>query len=117
MLGAASEHLLILLGEAIAQADPSAASTMEAKLAGNALPLLSELRRYFEGHVRQLPRPVREGLGTTFAGVANLIRATRNDAGHPRLDSVTREQVFANLQLFPQYRTWVVDAIAALPLT
>ena len=116
MIGAASEHLLIRLGDEIEQKDASVATVMHAKLEGNVLPLLREVRLYFEARRTKLPRPLQEGLGTTFVGVADLIRVTRNDAGHPRLEPVSREQVFVNLQLFPRYRTWVLGAIYALPL-
>lgn len=111
MLGAVSEHLLILLAESITNNDPAVASVMTEKLTGNALPLLRELRLYFEGRLSELPRNLKEGVGTTFSGIATLIRVARNDAGHPRLEVVSREQAFTNLQLFPHYRQWVMDAI------
>lgn len=58
----------------------------------------------------------RSSLGTTFTCVADFTRATRNDAGHPRLEPVSREQVFTNLHLFPRYRARVVEAVDTLPL-
>ena len=117
MLGSASEHLLIQLGEAVESKDPANATAVKAKLDGPALGLLTYLQAYFIGRRNSLPRPLRETLDTTFAGIASLIRITRNDAGHPALGGpVSRDQAFVNLQLFPAYRTWVLSVIDLLPI-
>jgi hypothetical protein len=116
MLGAASEHLMMTVGERIEHSDPAEAVNARRALDGPALPLLRWLQAYFDLRRSRLDRHLRESLSVTFAGVASLIRNTRNDAGHPALSPVTREQVFVNLQLFIPYRAWVVEASAALPL-
>lgn len=36
-------------------------------------------------------------------GIFALIRAARNDGGHPTINDVSRETVHANLLLFPSY--------------
>lgn len=116
MLGAASEHLVALVAEAIEQTDPTVAATMRKRLDGPALPLLGEVHAYFEQRRPKLPRDLKETLDTTFLGIANLIRITRNDAGHPALSPVTRDQALVNLRLYPVYREWVHGAIRRLPL-
>jgi hypothetical protein len=116
LLGAASEHLLIRLGEAIAVADPSEAKVVRRKIDDSALPLLRFVQAYFSQRRKSLPRDLDETLDTTFTGIASLIRVTRNDAGHPAGRAVNRDQAFVNLQLFPDYRSWVVSAIKLLPI-
>jgi hypothetical protein len=116
MLGAASENLIIGLGEKVETTDPAEAGNVRRVLDGPALPLLRWLQDYFEQRKVGLHRHLRENLNTTFFGVAALIRSARNDAGHPELDFVDREQVFVNLQLFVPYREWIVQTTAALPL-
>jgi hypothetical protein len=115
MLGAASEHLLLQLGAAVEKADPSATKVAKA-IDRPALQLLRELQRYLEPKRSQLPRASNENLDTTFGGVASVIRASRNEGGHPALPSVERDTVYVLLRLYPSYRRWVFDVIAKLPL-
>lgn len=114
MLGAASEHLLLRLAEAIVSADASATKVAKA-INGPALPLLRSVNAYLDGKRASLPRALREQLDTTFAGVASVIRTSRNDGGHPALPSVDRETVYVLLRMFATYRRWVIGVIAALP--
>jgi hypothetical protein len=62
-----------------------------------------------------LPRALNENLDTTFGGVASVIRASRNEGGHPALPSVERDTVYVLLRLYPSYRRWVFGVIAKLP--
>jgi hypothetical protein len=116
MLGAASEHLMIYLGERVAQTDQGEAAPAQRALDGSALQLLRWLHEYFDARKARLERRLREDLNTTFSGIAATIRNSRNDAGHPALEPVGRGQVFVNLELFIPYRTWVIRAANALPL-
>jgi hypothetical protein len=115
MLGAAAEHLLLQLGKGITKADPAATKVKKA-IDGPALLLLREVQRYVEPKRQSLSRDLRESFETTFLGVANLIRTSRNDGGHPALPQVARDDAFVLLRLFPIYRRWVIGVIAALPL-
>jgi len=45
----------------------------------------------------------KEDIGAELSGVFDLIRKTRNDAGHPTGRIMEREEAFALLQLFPSY--------------
>lgn len=116
MLGAASEHLLLRLGKAIATADPSQTAITDRRLNGPVLGLLSSVQGYLEANKKALPRTLQDDVQTTFAGVASLIRAVRNDSGHPGRGTTSRAQAYTNLQLFTNYRRWVAEAIAHLPL-
>lgn len=115
MLGAASEHVLLMLADAIVAADPAAGRVKKA-IDGPALALLREVHRYIEPKRKTLPRGLAGNFETTFLGVANLIRTSRNDGGHPALPDVSRDDAFVALRLFPTYRRWVIGLIRALPL-
>jgi len=108
MLGCASEHLLLVLGEEIALSEPDAnrAKTTRKRMEGPALTLLRHLNS--ELQQRGLPRRLEEQRPTTFEGIANLIRVARNDAGHPQLQAVLRDECFIALRLFQHYRNWIV---------
>jgi hypothetical protein len=115
MLGAASEHLLIRLGQAIEANDQANAPAVRGKLEGPALGLLAFLQDYLTKRRHSLPRDLRETMDTTFGGIASFIRVTRNDAGHPAIGQpVDRDQAFVALRLFPMYRSWVLS-VAKLP--
>ncbi len=114
MLGCASEHLVLFLGEEIVRVelDLNRAKTTQKKLDGPALTLLRHLNN--ELQQRGLPRRLEEQRSTTFDGIAQLIRIARNDAGHPDLRPVSRDECFNLLRLFPGYREWIVAVIALL---
>src|SRR3954469_698690 len=116
MVGAAAEHNLLRLARALVAADASAPKLQRA-LDAPALTLLREVHRYIEPKRKSLPRELAENLETTFLGVANLIRTARNDGGHPALPSVSRDDAFVALRLFPTHRRWVVRLIDELPLS
>jgi hypothetical protein len=117
MVGGASEHLLILLADAIVASDETGGATKVEKMRdGPALKLLNEVRKYLEPRRKNLDRSLAESFETTFLGVANMIRTSRNEAGHPALSHVDRDQAFVALRLFPLYRRWVYAVIDALPI-
>jgi len=117
MLGAASEHLLIKLGQAIANSELTRTGSPSKNLPTRTLILLKYLRGYLAARKDSLPRELQEDIETTFLGVGAIIRSTRNDSGHPRGGTTTREQAAVNLQIFPNYRRWVTTVIRNLPLT
>jgi hypothetical protein len=116
MIGAASEHVLILTVSDIEAKDASVSGDAHRCLAGPALGMLRFVQGYFVARLPNLPRDLRESLDTTFVGIAALIRQARNDGGHPALPSVDRERCFVALQLYPDYRAWLFEARALLPL-
>jgi hypothetical protein len=114
MLGAAAEHVILLLAEAIGRADETTTDKVEKLLAGPVLRVLTFVTQYLENRKNDLPRQLREQLQTTFAGVASMIRVARNDAGHPALGNVDRDHALVLLRLFPSFRNWAYDAMTAL---
>ncbi len=89
-------------------------TTTRKKMGGPALTLL----RYLSTELQQkgLPRRLEEQRTTTFEGIANLIRIARNDAGHPELRIVSRDECFVDLRLFQHYREWVVAVMTHISL-
>lgn len=69
-------------------------------------PLLRRLlafQRRIEPKRDQLPRPLAETLALDLLAVQDLIRVTRNDAGHPKADAIQRDSAFQLLQLGVRY--------------
>ena len=117
MLGCASEHLLIVLANSLAAKDPTHPSVWAKRANDKALTLLKHLDQDMEqrGADKKLSPALKEQRATTFAGIAQIIRIARNDAGHPALQHpVTRDECFVNLRLFHHYRTWIAQVISGL---
>lgn len=116
MLGATAEHVVVLLCEAIGRTD-SAMTGKARQLADQpALKVLTFVSKYVEDRKSGLSRPLREEASTTFAGVASMIRLSRNSGGHPALHAVSRDHALVLLRLFPHFRDWAYKVIASLPL-
>ena len=64
------------------------------------LPRMREFRKQMDMLSPVLPRGVREQLDTTYGGIQNLLRVSRNEAGHPTGAPVDRDFAFAQLVLF-----------------
>jgi hypothetical protein len=62
-----------------------------------------EFRKRIEPRKTQLPAALQEGLDIWLNSVADLLRATRNDAGHPTGRAMDRDDQFINLQMFARY--------------
>jgi hypothetical protein len=62
----------------------------------------------------QMPETLRESVGVELAGVFELVRKTRNEAGHPTGRSIEREEAEALLLLFPTYSKTVYALIGWL---
>jgi hypothetical protein len=118
MLGAAAEHLILVLSDAIADMDSAVAGRIEKEASRSALSLLMYVGKYIEDRKGRFPRRVREQISTTFSGIASMIRIARNDAGHPALDqAVGRDQALVLLRLFPHFRDLSYELIAELRST
>jgi hypothetical protein len=105
-LGCASERAIILLCDSISQwiesgeekdkFDKNTANTVIKKKFDAARAVINQ-------HRSKLPPALADGLETMFTSVFEIIRMHRNDAGHPTGTIISREQAFANLQLFIPY--------------
>lgn len=105
-LGCASEKALLILIEAFGNAIQNAKrkQKFEADTRGRLI------KRQFDVFVQNLngikgnlPGDIIDGVDTMLLGIFEMIRNYRNDAGHPSGKSISREQVYANLQVFIAY--------------
>ena len=103
MLGVATENRFNILAESVAAA-PAHSQSFE--------PVLKEklaLRRIVAFHKRlaligsTLPPEVREDLDTQFTAIQSVIRASRNEAGHPTGKPPDREATYVYLHLFAPF--------------
>jgi hypothetical protein len=106
MLGCAAEKAALLLvdvfGNAIA--DKAKKKQYEKETAFWMIRRKHEaLWRRLEPLAGGLPKDLGEDLHTILDRVFDLIRSTRNAAGHPTEKSVERDTTRANLILFPSY--------------
>lgn len=108
MLGAASEQAILLLIEAWLGSIQDEAR--RANLSNQVNKATSIFRKFelFQKHLANfrpaLPRETAESLDSLLVSVFDLIRNSRNDAGHPaRMSDITRETNYAHLRLFVPY--------------
>lgn len=117
MLGGASERCVDLLAEAI----PNALVTEPEKLSFQKRISEAErsAKRRFDIILEYLgnaglPKAQKDALDTQLSGIFILIRYSRNDAGHPTGQTISRDEAFANLRLFRQYCRRVYSLIEYL---
>lgn len=117
MLGGASEQAVLLLIDSCtdAIADRNAKQTFQSKIEK----ALSIFRKYevfdqrFSGLKRRMPRELTDNVDSQMRGVFDLIRGSRNDAGHPAIGaSVGRDAVYSHLRLFTPYCRRIHELIA-----
>jgi hypothetical protein len=108
MLGGASEQAVLLMIESCgySMADPNSKQMFQA----NVQKAQSIFRKYevfeakFAGIKQRMPRALMDNAESLLRGVFDLIRNSRNDAGHPAVGAaVSRDAVYSHLRLFPPY--------------
>ena len=110
MLGVASERLFLNLLEAFTESlAPSSAQKLRQATSNRPLGRQwKEFRKRLDPQRSDLPDELQDDLNTILDGVFSLIRATRNEAGHPTGRRIDREIMYAHLQLFRSYARRVV---------
>jgi hypothetical protein len=108
MLGAASEQSVLLLVESYGNsiADPATKQTFESSLgkARSIFRVFELFEHKFSSVKPSMPRELTEGVDSQLRGVFDLIRNSRNDAGHPAIQaSASRDAVYSHLRLFTPY--------------
>jgi hypothetical protein len=107
MLGVASEKAVLILIDEYVKAiqDPSRRGSVQAKFDArfSIIRKFQLLRAEFDAIKGQMRGNVPDDLDIQLDGVFNLIRNTRNDAGHPTGVAMDRRRAYANLQLFTPY--------------
>lgn len=114
MLGCASEKALLLLIDAFINShdDESRRKSLSDKFKNKMIKRqFDELIRSLTTIKSELPSDIEDGLNNVLFGIFEMIRNYRNDAGHPTGVSITKEQVFANIQVFIPYLKKVYQLI------
>lgn len=105
-LGVASEKAFLLLLETFTRAilDASTKSSFERlQDTFRTKHKFDQLKNKLMSIRGTLPPELSEDLESQFDGIFNLIRVTRNDAGHPTGKKINRDDAFVNLRLFLVY--------------
>jgi hypothetical protein len=106
MLGVASERAFLLLGEAAADwIGGGEGDNLRDVLRGsrNFLVKFSEFRKRIEPKKRDLPDEFSDSMALDLDAVLDLLRISRNDAGHPTGRILDEGSAYINLQLFARY--------------
>jgi hypothetical protein len=107
MLGVASERAFQLLGEAFGGWLPEEESRrfleVFEKPRQTYVAKFLEFRRRIEPLKNQLSDEFSDNMALTLDSVLDLLRITRNEAGHPTGRSVDRDEAYINLQMFARY--------------
>jgi hypothetical protein len=118
MVGVASERILFALRSAI----ESALDTQQKKdkftadtVGRSVKRVYDEIQKRLDPLMEQITAALnKEDISAELSGIFDLIRKTRNDAGHPTGRNVEREEAFALLQLFPSYCKVAFDVVGWL---
>jgi hypothetical protein len=106
MLGCAAEKAALLLIDAFGKAiaDPTKRAKYEKEIDHWVISTkYKTLWKRLEPLIPTLPQDLGDGLHTILDRVFDLIRVTRNDAGHPTGKAIEREVILGNYILFPSY--------------
>jgi hypothetical protein len=107
MLGVGAETVLLSLRTAVHAAldTQKKQEKFDADTKGRPAKRISdEIRKRLESSMQQISNDLgKEDMTAELNGIFDLIRKTRNEAGHPTGRRVEREEAFALLQLFPSY--------------
>lgn len=116
-LGCASEKALLLLIAAYGDALPTG---RQAKFRKNTEGFVikrqfDEFNKMLDSHLRGLlPGDLKENLDVALLAVFAMLRANRNEAGHPTGKIVRREEAYASLMVLPTYLKKVYELLGWL---
>jgi len=114
MLGVAAEQVLLILVDQISSSlstqQKQEKFTKETKGRHISTQYAHVLPR-LKSPASPLPKELEEVLDQQLGGIFNLIRRTRNDAGHPTGKQLDRTESHALLELFPTYCATVYNLI------
>lgn len=113
MLGVASERAFQLLGEAFADWLPANESQKFREVFERPrqtyISKFSEFRRRVEPMRDRLPAEFSDNMALTLDSVMDLLRITRNEAGHPTGRRIDDDEAYINLQMFGRYLKKLYD--------
>ena len=120
MVGVASERILLNLRSVIESAldTKQKQDKFTADTAGKSVKrIYDEIQKRLDPIMEQITTALKkEDISAELSGIFDLIRKTRNDAGHPTGRKVEREEAFALLQLFPSYCSATDEVIGWLKI-
>ena len=113
MLGAASEKAFNILFDTYVSAiqDGNRKSRLQGVQDRFIKPKFEAFRKDFELVKKTLPKDLSENVELQLDAVFNLIRITRNDAGHPTGGKIDRGLAYSNLRIFVPYLKRIYDLI------
>jgi len=106
MLGVASEAAFLEMAQASVGWLHTAGQKLQAIIDNPRQPYVKkfeEFRKRIEPRKSELPAELADGMSLTFDSVLDLLRISRNEAGHPTGKSVSREDQYISLQMFGRY--------------
>ena len=118
MVGGAAERVILELRDTTVQKLTSLGRTVPTQLNDWKIKVVSDsLRSFLDSHKTQFTRELRDAYDASWSALAQQIRATRNDVGHPAsIQPVTPDTVHAALLVFPELarqasglKTWVTS--------
>jgi hypothetical protein len=114
MIGGASEQAILLLiegyGNAIADSRARERYETDIQKAPSIFRKYQEFERQLPEIKRQAPRQLTDNIDSQLRGIFDLIRNTRNDAGHPASGAVVdRDIIYSHLRLFTPYYKRISD--------
>ena len=113
-LGVASENLMLLLVESFLNwiKDAKRKANFEKKIKDRFIyTQYKEFKQEFSNEVKNLPKELQSDWETYLDGVFNFIRLNRNSAGHPTGKKLDAKVVYANLQIFSEYASYIFALI------
>jgi len=113
-LGIASEKLILLLIDSFIEAlkDKTRKAKLKKQISESFIYSKHKIfRKNFDPIKGLLPKEIIDKLDIYLDGIFNFIRENRNEAGHPTGISMTKKELFANLQLFSDYAKKIYSII------
>lgn len=107
-LGAASERLILVLVDSANHFLKTGGSIIDSA-DHSIFRIYRDFRKKIDPHKNKIPYELRESYETTLDTLFNLIRVTRNDAGHPKKATLDKALVKAELEAFGHYLKTVDD--------
>ncbi len=114
-IGCASEKALLLLIEAYISFLPSDKERDSFVKRTNGKQIKTQFEEFwksFGGHKGEFDKELTDGIDIVVGGIFELLRQNRNSTGHPTGKSMSKETVFASLQLFITYCKRIYSLIA-----
>jgi len=118
MLGVAAERVLLLLRSALEAAlgSKERQEAFSSDTKGRTIKrVYDEIWKKLDPNIETISTALKkEDITAELSGIFDLIRKTRNDAGHPTGRPVERDEAFALLELFPTYCRTAYEVIGWL---